>query len=318
MRRMAICILFCILTYAVGTRAEAQTCSAAVSSIDFGSPDLLSGSPTDALATLTVSCTGIPILSVIKMCPSIGAGSAGSSGSARLLSNGTRTLSYQLFQDSARSQGWGSLDNTQLGTVPAIIIGNILSGAGTATRTIYARLYADPTATAGTYVSNFTGSQTAFSYSALLLGASTSCTGFVGNAVVRPEFTVTAAPQPTCTISATDLDFGVKGVLSAAITGQSSIGVTCTQGASWSVVLDGGTSGNTAARTMTSAAGDSVGYNLYRDAARSSIWGATTTSQATGTGTGISQSLAVYGTVPIQTTPKPGAYSDRVVATIRY
>lgn len=316
MKRMLVCILFCILAY--GPRVEAQTCSSTVSSIDFGSPDLLSGSPTDALATLTVSCTGIPLLSVVKVCPSIGAGSAGSSGSARLLSSGSRTLSYQLFQDSARSQGWGSLDNTQLGSVPAIIIGNILSGAGTATRTIYARLYADPTATAGTYVSNFTGSQTMFSYSAMLLGASTSCTGFVGTSVVRPEFTVTASPQPTCTILTTDLDFGVKGVLNAAINGQSAISLTCTQGASWSVVLDGGQSGSPAARQMKSAAGDGVSYNLYRDAGRSSLWGLTTDAQASGTGTGTAQSLPVYGRVPVQTTPKPGAYSDRVVATIRY
>lgn len=318
MRRLAICILFCIMTYSITARAEAQTCSATVSSVDFGSPDLLSGTPTDALATVTISCSSIPVLSVVKICPSIGAGSAGSSGSARLLSNGSRTLSYQLFQDSARSQGWGALDNTQLGTVPAIIINNLLSGSGTATRTIYARLYADASATAGSYVSNFTGSQTMFSYSALFLGASSNCTGFVGNAVVRPEFTVMTSPQPTCTISATDLDFGVKGVLNTAITGQSSIGVTCTQGASWSVVLDGGTTGNTAARRMTSPAGDTVGYNLFRDAARSSVWDTTATSQATGTGTGVSQNLPVYGSVPAQTTPKPGIYSDRVVATIRY
>lgn len=318
MRKFAICILFCILTYSLASRAEAQSCSATISSIDFGAPDILSGTPTDALATVTVSCTGIPLLSVIKMCPSIGAGSAGSSGSARLISNGTRTLSYQLFQDSARSQGWGSLDNTSLGTVPGIVIGNILSGAGSATRTLYARLYPDPTATAGTYISNFTGAQTMFSYSTALLGASTTCTGFVGTSVVRPEFTVTATPQPTCTISTADLDFGVKGVLNTAITGQSSIGITCTQGASWSVVLDGGTTGNTAARSMASPAGDTVSYNLYRDAARTSVWGTTTTSQATGTGTGTSQSLPVYGTVPVQSTPKPGAYSDRIVATIRY
>jgi len=299
-------------------RAEAQTCSATISSVDFGSPDLLAGTPTDALATVTVSCTNIPLLTVVKMCPGIGAGSAGASGSARLLSNGGKTLSYQLFQDAARSQGWGSLDNTQLGSVPAIILGNILSGSGTATRTIYARLYADSSATAGTYVSNFTGNQTAFSYSALLLGASTNCTGFVGNAIVRPEFTVTTSPQPSCTINATDLDFGVKGVLSTAITGQSSLGVTCTQGASWSVVLDGGAAGNSAARKMASAAGDTVTYNLYRDAARTLVWGSSIAQQATGTGTGASQNLPVYGSVPVQTTPRPGVYSDRVVATIRY
>ncbi|RYG36563.1 MAG: spore coat U domain-containing protein [Burkholderiales bacterium] len=316
MKTLIVFLLLCL--GAALPRAEAQTCSATVSSIDFGSPDILSGASTDALATLTVSCTGIPLLAVIKMCPSIGAGSAGSNGSARLLTNGTRTLSYQLFQDSGRSQGWGSLDNTQLGTVPGIIIGNILSGAGSATRTIYARLYGDSSAAAGTYVSNFSGSQTTFSYSSMLLGASTSCTGFVGNAIVRPEFTVTASPQPTCTISTTDLDFGVKGVLNAAITGQSSLGIACTQGASWSIVLDGGASGNTAARRMTSPAGDNVSYNLYRDAARTSVWGASAATQATGTGTGNQQSVPVFGTVPAQPTPKPGVYSDRVVATIRY
>jgi len=316
MRAMIVFMLMCF--GAALSRAEAQTCSATISSVDFGSPDLLSGGPTDALATVTVSCTSIPPLTVVKFCPSIGAGSAGSDGSARLLSNGARTLSYQLFQDSARSQGWGALDKTQLGSVPGIIISCFLSSSGTATRTIYARLYADAGATAGSYVSSFAGNQTAFSYSVLLLGASTNCTGFVGNAVIRPEFTVTASPQPTCTIDATDLDFGVKGVLSAPITGQSSLGVTCTQGASWSVTLDGGSTGNAAARRMASAAGDSVAYNLYRDAARTLMWGATSAQQATGTGTGTAQILPVYGSVPAQSTPRPGVYSDRVVATIRY
>jgi spore coat protein U-like protein len=37
-----------------------------------------------------------------------------------------------------------------------------------------------------------------------------------------------------------------------------------------------------------------------------------------GTGTGLTQPLNVYGRVAPQTTPQPGAYTDTIVATITY
>jgi spore coat protein U-like protein len=318
MRSIVKLLALALMLWLAAAPARAQTCSATVSSVDFGSPELLAGGTFDAMATLTVSCTQMALLTVVKMCPGIGAGSGGSSGASRLLKNGTNSLTYQLYQDSGYSQGWGSLSETQLGTVPAIILSGGLSGAATATRTIYARLFADPAAPAGTYLSSFTGGQTTFSYASALLGASTNCTGFTGSAVVRPEFTVRATPLPTCAITATDLDFGVAGVLSSAINGQSSLRITCSPGASWSVTMDGGQTGTVASRRMTTTGGDVVSYNLYRDAGRSLVWGSTTNAQASGTGTGATQTLPVYGRVPAQSTPRAGAYSDRIVATINY
>ncbi|CAN7608747.1 spore coat protein U domain-containing protein [Pararhizobium sp. LjRoot255] len=37
-----------------------------------------------------------------------------------------------------------------------------------------------------------------------------------------------------------------------------------------------------------------------------------------GTGTGVAQSVPVYGRVPAPTTPTQGLYSDTIVATVTY
>ena len=36
------------------------------------------------------------------------------------------------------------------------------------------------------------------------------------------------------------------------------------------------------------------------------------------TGTGMTQSLSIYGRVPPQATPRPGAYADTVTMTVTY
>jgi spore coat protein U-like protein len=48
-------------------------------------------------------------------------------------------------------------------------------------------------------------------------------------------------------------------------------------------------------------------------------WGSTVgTNTESGTGTGSTQSLTVYGRVASQTTPNPGTYSDTIVVTVAY
>jgi spore coat protein U-like protein len=65
--------------------------------------------------------------------------------------------------------------------------------------------------------------------------------------------------------------------------------------------------------------GANITYGLYRDVARALAWGSTIgTNTTSGTGTGLTQTQTVYGRVPTQTTPKPGAYSDSVVVTVGY
>lgn len=317
---IAACLLLALL--AAPGQAHAQTCSATVTDVDFGTPNLLSSDWSDALATLTVTCTRIPLLTVVKLCPNIGDGSGGANGSARLLrSSGGATLAYQLYQDASRTQGWGANDEPQLGTVPAIILGGGLSG-GSATQslTIYARLFGGQSgATTGTYQSVFARAETAFTYSPFFLGTTASCAGFVGSATIRPEFSVAAQAQPGCTLATADLDFGSTGVITGAIAAQTSLRVTCTRGTSYSVALDGGQSNaQPAARQMTSAAGGKITYGLYRDIARNQPWGSTSATRAGGTGTGAQQMLQVHGYVPAQPTPPPGVYADRIVVTVSY
>jgi spore coat protein U-like protein len=64
-----------------------------------------------------------------------------------------------------------------------------------------------------------------------------------------------------------------------------------------------------------------VGYQLYRDAARTNVWGATSgTNTQAGVGNGANQPYIVYGQVanPSVNNASPGNYLDTITATITY
>ena len=61
-----------------------------------------------------------------------------------------------------------------------------------------------------------------------------------------------------------------------------------------------------------------ITYGLYRNTQRTQPWSEAAGEVASGTGTGLLQSVPVYGRVPAQTTPGAGIYSDTVVATVTY
>ena len=117
------------------------------------------------------------------------------------------------------------------------------------------------------------------------------------------------------------LNFGTLYFLSTAtsVAGQQNAGairVKCTNGTSYSVLLGGGQSGNTAARYLQSAAGQRVNYNLYTNAAHSTIWdNLTGVSQ---TANGADNWLPIYGMIPAQSTPPTGSYTDTVQVTINW
>ena len=142
--------------------------------------------------------------------------------------------------------------------------------------------------------------------------AGTNCTA--------APFTVTATDVTTCSVSATDVNFGSAGVLQAALTGTGTLTATCTSSAPYTIALNGG---NDAATDPTlrkmSKGNEKITYGLYRDSARTQPWGNSSgVITAAGTGSGLAQSLTVYGRVPAQTTPSPGAYTDTVVVTLTY
>lgn len=122
-------------------------------------------------------------------------------------------------------------------------------------------------------------------------------------------------------VTAADLDFGTRGVVDANIDQTTTISVQCTNSTPYSVGLNagGGAGATVAVRKMTGPASATINYAIYRDAARTQVWGNTVgTDVITGTGNGSAQSLTAYGRVPAQTTPAPGVYSDVVAVTITY
>lgn len=135
-------------------------------------------------------------------------------------------------------------------------------------------------------------------------------------------FDVTMRVIADCKISATGIDFGQTGVISAAKTGQSNLTVTCTNTTPYNVGLDAGdgagSTGTTRYMVGTGANTDKVQVNLYRDG-NSSFWGNTQGSNTvTGTGTGNAQTLTVYGEIPVQKSPTPDTYKSTITASIYF
>jgi spore coat protein U-like protein len=118
------------------------------------------------------------------------------------------------------------------------------------------------------------------------------------------------------------LNFGnTQGVLDSAVNGSASIDIQCTNSTPYNVRLSAGTgAGATLAnRLLTGGAGATVRYSLYRDAARTQVWGVTDgTDTVADTGNGDVKMHDVYGQIPAQTTPAPGTYSDTVTITVSY
>ncbi|MCA8493247.1 spore coat U domain-containing protein [Burkholderia arboris] len=162
---------------------------------------------------------------------------------------------------------------------------------------------------------------------ALSIGLSTPAADAAtySNGTATATFNVTLTLQPNCMITANPLAFGTNGVLSAAINQQTTVSVTCTNTTPYNVGLDAGTvTGSTVASrlmagTATGNTTTTVGFQLYQDAGRTTVWGNTQgTDTVAGTGTGSAQALTVYGQVPTQATPKPDTYQTTVTATVYF
>jgi spore coat protein U-like protein len=142
----------------------------------------------------------------------------------------------------------------------------------------------------------------------------------VDAATSTSSFGVSLTITASCTVSANSLSFGSSGVLAVALDATANISVTCTNSTPYNVGLDtGGGSGATiAVRKMTGGAA-LMSYAMFSDSSRLLIWGNTSgVDTLAGVGTGATQTLTVYGRVPIQATSAPGTYTDTVGVTIYY
>lgn len=153
----------------------------------------------------------------------------------------------------------------------------------------------------------------------LIAGLSMAGTSYA--ATTTANFQVRMTIQADCRIvSASDLDFGTNGVISANVDVDSSLNVQCTNTTPYNIGLNAGTgSGATVAARLMTLSGATIQYSLYTTAARSTVWGNTIgTNTVAGTGTGVSQVYPIFGRVPPQTTPAPGLYTDTVTVTVTF
>ncbi|MDX6807412.1 spore coat U domain-containing protein [Terrihabitans rhizophilus] len=300
--------------------ASAQNCNAQTtitSPISFSATNILSGAAINTSGTLSIRCTGL--LGLTQVCVSFPAGSGGTVGGTRQMTRegGTEKLQYRLYQDTARTIPWGSVSDTQLGTVPGNTVLLVLGGGGTATRPIYGQILANQqTVPAGTYSETISTSINFGTVSAL-----TGCTGLLTTTVAGPSFRVQAEVGKSCQLSVPQaVDFGAVSFLSAVRDAEGRLQVRCTSGTPFRVGLGAGSvlGATVNTRRMSGPGGASIAYSLFRNADRTSVWGTATNDLYANSGTGLPLSVQVFGRVNPQATPPVGLYQDTVVVTLTY
>jgi len=306
--------LFCLA--ALSSEVRSQSCSFSISDLSFSTIDVTANNTVDTTATLSITCTALASVA-LRACVSIGAGSGGGSDATnRFMKSGTNSLTYGLFSDSGRTTPWGSSFWAAAGASAVAVDFPLFVGTSTMTRTIYGRIYAgQQSAIAGSYLSSFSGIDAQINYGLLSL---ISCN--LLSQVANSAFNVTAAVATTCRITTNDLNFGTIGTLTSAMDNSTTLSASCTNNTPYTIGLDGGLSAATdpTQRKMMKTP-EFVIYGLYRDVARTLPFGNTIgVNTLAGTGTGLAQSVPVYGRIPSQPVPSPGTYTDTIVVTLTY
>lgn len=316
LRALALAVGLALAAWLTVPVAAEAGCSVSVSSAAFGPVDAVAGAVVNTTATLSFSCTGMVPIVPVTLCPNLGSGSGGNDGAGgrRLVGPGGATLAFQIYQDAARTQPWGSSALLVFGAVPTITVVPNLGGAASTTRTLYASVVGAAGAPPGTYSSTFSNQD--FFWGLNLL----TCAGVtVGNSLPPAPFTFEAPINPNCSVSAGPMSFGDVGLIDHVLLAQNAVTVLCTATTPWSLSLNNGATGTAPdTRYMTKGA-SRVRYGIYRDSDRTLPWGDAGSGLAvSGTGTGASQPIDSFGKAMIQATPSPGFYSDTIVVTLTY
>lgn len=165
-----------------------------------------------------------------------------------------------------------------------------------------------------------------------------SVSGSLGRALARVVSTATAAGvifaalapgiafAINCRVTVVAMNFGTYMPLTPThvdVSGQ--LEVRCqAQPGTFTVTIGPGVSGDQLARTLSAGGGSVLHYNLYRDAARTQIWGDGTPPTFTVSGVRNSRgrptfhNYPVYGRLFANQSPNAGIYGDNVLVTVLF
>jgi spore coat protein U-like protein len=140
-------------------------------------------------------------------------------------------------------------------------------------------------------------------------------------AVLRPS--EAAAQSPSCTISATSVNFGNYNVFNGSnLDSTGTITYRCNStAANITIGLTKGAGSTFNPRRMSKGA-EVLGYNLFRNAARTNIWGDGTSGTAVyfraNPPNNSNVNVTVYGRIPAGQDVSAGSFSDTVTAVINF
>ena len=137
---------------------------------------------------------------------------------------------------------------------------------------------------------------------------------------VSTTFRVSARVEAVCEVTASDLVFGSYTAQASTLQGTTLLRATCTPGTTYNIGLNDGAAGGTIynARQMASGA-NKLNYQLYRDSARTNIWGNTTgTDTVHDVGIGLAKDHTVFGSVPAAQVVPAGEYADTITVRVYY
>jgi spore coat protein U-like protein len=330
MNRFAL--IGCLAALALPAGARADSCAATMTDVDFAAVNPVAGSDYYATGTLKVTCSwtllgnlGLLLLPNVTFCANLGVGSGGGTIGSRVMLNAGAALPFNLYKDATYSGAaiWGNGSSGALTPLTGTMGGLLALGSLSTSVPVYGKVPAAALLGASTvngndtvYANLFAGHGTLqYAFYGLLAPVS-ACTA--GNSAGF-GFKASATVKNDCLINVGALNFGASNrLLASAVRSTTSMSVHCTANAPYKIALNGGAGGNPALRVMRNpATSETIAYRVA-STLDGAVWGDDTngTATVTGTGTGFSQNIALFGVVPVQRTPSPGTYKDTITATI--
>ena len=317
-RLLAPCLLVVVSWWP--TLALGQSCAARMDDVRFGDIDPGSNANTDVNGDVTITCGRLPA-PWVRVCIHMGSPN-GVYDPRRMDGPDSRRLDFNIYQDAAHTQIWGSRQSGPYD--PKFVDIPMGPGGGSDAVAYFARVPGHQSqVTAGVYTANYSTRDLFIEWAGYTLSPPDCGQRLPDSA----EFSslVTANVVGECTVSATHVDFGqvtssieVRPVESAGV-----ITMNCTNNLNYAIALDAGLgpAATVAMRILTRyGSNDFLRYSLYVDRLHRRTWGDGTLGTETvhDRGTGHAQTFTVHGQIPPQPNPPAGGYADMVRVIVTY
>lgn len=140
---------------------------------------------------------------------------------------------------------------------------------------------------------------------------------------VSIEVPVTATVVPNCRLTIDPLVFGSYDPLgvhmNAALDGSGQMTVVCTRETQATIVMDGGrNAGQDAAVRVLNSRGQALSYQLFRDSARTQVWGRGADALTFVSRGLVAGQFTIYARIPAGQDVPAGTYTDVVTASVDF